>query len=246
MVTVSGNTVTTSNDFTLLAAQYGNATGPNSPSQSAAGTTSFPACPGANSSFLASTTLPPTPNDTACACVVNSLSCQFTPQTSNTTAILGDLLNFGCSSLGQAGGNCNDIAGNGATGTYGRMESCDPASKLSFVMTSFYEATNRNAQSCSFNGNATINKNAPSDTNGVNAAVSACLANSAATFTPTTPSNTPGSGSSGGGSGSNSGSGSSSSHNAAVGSKGLIFQSGAIGAGLMLVMTVAAGFLTLA
>lgn len=95
MVTISGDTVTTSDDFTRLAAQYGNATGPNSPSQSGAGSTSYPTCPQQNSTFLASTTLPPTPNDTACACVVDNLSCQFTPQTSNTTSILGELLNTG-------------------------------------------------------------------------------------------------------------------------------------------------------
>lgn len=126
MVTVSGSTVTTSADFDALVTAYTAASGPNSPSQSDAGSTSYPSCPGQNSTFLGSTNLPPTPSDSACACVVNSLSCQFTPQTSNTTAILGELLNFGCASLGSAGGNCNDIAGDGATGTYGRMEFCDP------------------------------------------------------------------------------------------------------------------------
>ena len=34
--------------------------------------------------------------------------------------------------------------------------------KLSFVMSQFYEATNRNAQSCSFGGNATVNSKAAS------------------------------------------------------------------------------------
>jgi len=249
MVTVSGSTVTTNSDFGRLVTQYSNATGPNSPSQSDAGSGTYPACPVANSSFLASTTLPPTPNDTACACVVNSLSCVFTPQTTNTTGILGPLLNTGCSLLGSAGGSCNDISGNGQTGVYGRLEFCDPSTKLSFVMTSYYEATNRNAQSCDFAGNATINKNAPSDTNAVNAAVSACLANSAAVFTPTTPSTSGGGSSSGGGSGNGGGSGSpSSSKNAALGQRGLLMdvKSGAIGTALMLVVTVAAGFMTLA
>ena len=92
MVTVDGNTVTVSDDFTRLAEQYGNASGPNTPSQSDAGSTQYPACPQQNSSFLASTTLPPTPNDSACDCVVNSLSCQFTPQTDNTSIIVGTLL----------------------------------------------------------------------------------------------------------------------------------------------------------
>lgn len=208
MVNISsdGSTVTVGDDYNRLVAQYSNATGPNDPSQASAGTTQYPTCPGQNSSFIASTTLPPTPNDTACACVVNTLSCQFTPQTSNTTGIVGTLLDEACGLLGQQGLNCNDIAGNGTTGTYGRLEFCDPASKLSFVMTEFYEATNRNAASCNFAGNATINQNAPSNTNNLNSAVSACLVNSAATFTPTTPATSSGGGSGSGGSGSSGGS----------------------------------------
>ena len=221
MVTVSGDTVTVSDDYTRLVTQYSQASGPNSPTMDTAGQTTFPACPGQNSSFLASTTLPSTPNDTACACVVNTLSCQFTPQTDNTTNILGELLDEACGLLGQQGLSCNDIAGNGSTGVYGRLEFCDPSSKLSFVMTEFYEATNRNAQSCDFAGNATINKNAPSDTNALNDAVSACLANTAATFTPTTPA----SGGSGGSSTNNGGSGGSSSpssKSSATGHKSLL------------------------
>lgn len=114
-------------------------------------------------------------------------------------------------------------------------------------MTSFYEASNRNAQTCDFQGNATINKNAPSDTNAVNAAVSACLSGSAAVFTPTTPS-TSGSGSGSGGSGSGGSGSPSSSKNAALGQRGMIMdvKSGAFGTALMLVVTVAAGFMTLA
>ena len=92
-----------------------------------------------------------------------------------------------CGLLGQNGGNCNDIAGSGSAGTYGRFAFCDPASKLSFVMTQFYEATDRNAASCDFAGNATINSNAPSNTNDENSAVSSCLSNAAATFTPSSP-----------------------------------------------------------
>jgi 1,3-beta-glucanosyltransferase GAS1 len=129
MVTISadGSTVTTSADFTALATQYGSTTPANSPSQAAAGATTYPACPQQNSSFLASTTLPPTPNDAACNCLENTLSCRFTPADSNYSQILGTLLDTACGLLGQAGGNCNDIASNGSSGTYGRVSSCDPS-----------------------------------------------------------------------------------------------------------------------
>lgn len=128
MVTIStdGTTVTPNSDFTALLAQYGQATPPNTPDQATAGNTNYPACPAQSTDLLASTTLPPTPNDAACQCLEKDLNCQFTPQTNNFTDIVGELLDTGCSLLGQSGGNCNDIAGNGSTGSYGRVSYCDP------------------------------------------------------------------------------------------------------------------------
>lgn len=129
MVTISsdGSTVTTSDDFTRLAAQYGNATGPTSPSQSSAGTTSYPSCPSQNSTFLASTTLPPTPNEAACDCLESTLTCQFTPHTANYTDIVGVLIDTACGLLGQNGGSCDAIGGNGSSGVYGAVSGCDPS-----------------------------------------------------------------------------------------------------------------------
>lgn len=68
-------------------------------------------------------------------------------------------------------------------------------------MSAFFDATNRNPQSCDFSGNASIVPNAPSPS-AAQAAATSCLANLAATFTPTSPATTSGSnGGSGGGSG---------------------------------------------
>ena len=126
MVAIDGNTVTPNEDFTRLEDQYGQVTFPTVPSQSDAGETQFGTCPPNDDNWLASTTLPPTPNDAACNCLESSLSCVFTPRTDNTSDIVGALLDFGCSSLGQVGGNCNDIASDGTTGSYGRIAFCDP------------------------------------------------------------------------------------------------------------------------
>ncbi|KAI0768590.1 Glucanosyltransferase-domain-containing protein [Trametes elegans] len=205
MVTVDGSSVTVSDDFNRLKAQFGNLTLPTTPSQSDAGSSTFASCPPTNSSWEASTKLPPTPNSDACKCLENIVSCQFTPKTTNTTGIVGSLLDLGCSLLGQNGGNCDDIGANGTTGTYGRVAFCDPATKLSFVMSEYYELTNRAATSCDFGGNATVNSNAPSSVSGANAAASSCLTNPSATFTPSKPSSTGGGSSSTGGSGSGSG-----------------------------------------
>ena len=125
-ISADGSTVTTSTDFANLQAAYGAVTFVNVPPQSSAPAATYPACPAQNSSFVASPTLPPTPNDAACRCLEANLDCVFNPQTSNTTSILGPLLDSACSLLGTSGGNCNSISANGQTGTYGLVASCDP------------------------------------------------------------------------------------------------------------------------
>jgi hypothetical protein len=183
MVTISadGSTVTTSADYDRLQQQYSKVSFINSPAQSAAGTATYPSCPPATALFNVSDTIPSTPNDAACSCIEKNLSCRFTPQTTNDTAIVGALLDQTCSFLGQQGGSCNDISSNGITGVYGRVSGCDPSIELSYVMSEYYEATNRNSQSCNFAGNATIN---PSASVSASAVASSCFANAAAIFTP--------------------------------------------------------------
>ncbi|OAX32148.1 glycoside hydrolase family 72 protein [Rhizopogon vinicolor AM-OR11-026] len=195
MVTIStdGSTVTTSSDFDNLKTQYGLASPPNSPSQSSAGTTSYPSCPQANSTWLASTSLPATPNLAACECLENNLSCQFTPTTNNYTAIVGSLLDYGCSIIGQAGGSCNAISANGSTGQYGPVSECDPTVMLSYVMSEYYIANGANAQACSFGGNGTVNSKAPSSAGSADTAASSCLASATSTSVPTLPAGSTGS-----------------------------------------------------
>lgn len=128
MVTISadGSTVQTSTDFDNLKTQYGQVSPPNTPSKSNAGSGTYPNCFSQNSTFLASNTLPPTPSNSACQCLENNLSCQFNPQTTNTSAIIGTLLDTACSLIGTKGGNCDAIASNGQTGQYGVVSECDP------------------------------------------------------------------------------------------------------------------------
>lgn len=125
-ISADGSTVTPLAEFNALATQYGLVNAPNTPLQSAAGNTAYPGCPAQNATWLASPNLPPTPDDAACACLEQNLSCQFTPEISNYTIVVGELLDTGCSLLAQAGGNCNDIASSGGSGTYGRVSYCDP------------------------------------------------------------------------------------------------------------------------
>lgn len=129
MVNISGSTVTVSDDFTRLKTQYGQATPPNSPAQGSTSDSQYPSCPSQNSTFIASGSLPPTPNDAACQCLEPKLPCVFSPPAgTNSTAINvinGQLLGTACGLLSTNGGNCNDIISNGTTGTYGRVSFCD-------------------------------------------------------------------------------------------------------------------------
>jgi hypothetical protein len=258
MVNISsdGTTVTPNTDFTNLATMYNAVSFINTPALSAAPSASYPSCPGQNSSFLASTTLPPTPSDSACQCLESSLSCQFNPQVANTTAIVGSLLDTACSLLGSAGGSCSPISANGQTGQYGEVSSCDPrkpvspylsslidtsttATMLSFVMSEYFEANKRNPQSCSFSGNGTVNSKA-STSSSASQIASSCLASATGTFVPTAPSSiSPGSTTTG------SGSKSGSTHGAAtavlVGDV-----RGLLGVFLMFAISVAGGLLSLA
>ena len=130
IVTVSGNTVTTGPDFDSLAAGYTAVTFINSPARGSSSVT-YPTCAAPSTAFVASNTLPPTPNDGACACVQRTTSCQFTPKVADYSAVVGQLIGAGCTLLSQTGGNCLDIGGDGQTGVYGRLAGCDPGKLLS-------------------------------------------------------------------------------------------------------------------
>ncbi|KAG2045291.1 carbohydrate-binding module family 43 protein/Glycoside hydrolase family 72 protein [Suillus americanus] len=242
MVTIStdGSTVTTSSDFTNLQTQYAAASPPNSPSQSGAGTATYPSCPQQNSSWLASNTLPSTPNYAACQCLENNLSCQFTPSTSNYTAIVGSLLDYACSLVGQSGGSCSAISSNGTTGQYGAVSGCDPTVMLSYVMSDYYIANGANVQSCSFGGNGTVNNKAPSSASAANTVSSSCLASASGTSVPTLPAGAP----SPSGSSSSSGGGSGSSPNAA--SVVLADARTLMGMGVLVAAGIASGLWTIA
>ncbi|EJD55302.1 hypothetical protein AURDEDRAFT_109680 [Auricularia subglabra TFB-10046 SS5] len=190
-VSEDGTTYAPNQDYANLQAQYGAVTLVTTPSQAEAGATQYPACAAPDgTNFLASNTLPPTPNQAACNCAVEkAFPCVYTPRTVNISAVLGPLFSFACSELGKKGDeSCAELAGDGAAGTYGRLSSCDPQTQLSFVFSAFYEANGLNAASCDFSGNATINPNAPTDAASANSAADTCLADAQGVSTPTGPS----------------------------------------------------------
>ncbi|KAJ6592701.1 Glucanosyltransferase-domain-containing protein [Mycena capillaripes] len=191
MATLSpdNTSVTTNADFDNLAAQYGKVDMGclNYPPQRKwQGSNGMSGCPGQGRSFEGNQTLPPTPDDKVCACVASKLGCSFKmPSNGDYTAVVGTLTGVVCELLPNVMGNCSDISANGARGVYGSMAMCDPVTRLSYAFSQYYELNARNADSCDFGGNATINKNSidsPAE------AINQCLTSPGAVFTPSTPS----------------------------------------------------------
>ena len=122
--TTSTSAITTNADFTRLEAQYAAVTLPTTVPTTA--TSATPACP-SDANQLSSNNLPPTPNAAECACLsARAWSCVAKPNL--TPAVIGSLLNTGCSLLGQNGSSCDAIAGNGQTGVYGNFVRRPPGS----------------------------------------------------------------------------------------------------------------------
>lgn len=85
------DSVETSADFDRLSAEYNRTTGPNSPAQSSQSQMTTD-CPAINGSLLASTDLPPTPDEAVCNCInQNAFACRVRPETAASPAIIGSL-----------------------------------------------------------------------------------------------------------------------------------------------------------
>ncbi|KAK7046521.1 1,3-beta-glucanosyltransferase [Favolaschia claudopus] len=236
MATLSADnkSVTTNADFDNLAAKFNGVTFVNTPAKGTAPTPTLPNCPAPSPpGWNVSNTIPPTPDDAACGCLANQLSCLFQPPTPDYMKLVGNLIGIACGLVIQAGGTCNDISSSGVSGTYGPVGMCDPTIKLSYVMSQFYELNNRVDAACSFSGNATANPKAnPSIL--ASAAASSCMP-SPRVFTPSPPPVlVPGAGGGGNGSTDNSHNGSSGPPNGGM--------SSTVSRGVLVGLTGAVGF----
>ncbi|KAF9214336.1 1,3-beta-glucanosyltransferase gas1 [Podila verticillata] len=119
------------------------------------------ACPAITPNWEASTVLPPTPSSSACECMMSSLGCVASGQ-ATSSASLGELLNSVCGMT-----SCEAIGTNGKTGVYGKYSFCSPSQKLSYIYNSYYTTVGqKSADSCNFNGMATLSFAATSSDEG--------------------------------------------------------------------------------
>lgn len=188
----SSGAVSTLADFGAFSSQIHAATptgvsaGSYSPTNTASST-----CPTVNADWnAASSPLPPTPNQSACDCMVASLSCKAVSGIDSDD--IGTLFGQVC---GYSNGKpCAGIARNTTTGTYGAYSMCNATEQLSYAFDTYYKLQNSASTACDFGGKASVVKaSAASSCNSVLAAASSAAAS--------------GGNSNGSGSGSGSGSG---------------------------------------
>ncbi|KAG8929851.1 1,3-beta-glucanosyltransferase gas1 [Tulasnella sp. 417] len=120
--------------------------------------------PPTSDALKAFTILPCTPVADRCECLEKrAISCVFSNTSSNNTAaIIEELMKFACSQTAWFGG-CAWLAGYGAQGAYGPFSGCSPTTKLSYVLSQYYQVSGRQDAACNFSGNATVIPTGPTD-----------------------------------------------------------------------------------
>ncbi|CCH46147.1 putative secreted protein [Wickerhamomyces ciferrii] len=195
LVKVSGDSVKTLDDFNYLSKELANISPTSAKSSDVSATTI--SCPSQAASWKASTDLPPTPEESVCECLSDSLSCVVSDDVAKKE--YGDLYGSVCGEI-----DCSGIQANASKGEYGTYSYCDDKTKLSFLLNEYYQQNGKKESACSFDGSASLNSGAST--------ASSCSSVLSAASNSQSVSGSSGSGSSGSsGSGSSSSGGSSSS-----------------------------------
>ncbi|CCE79442.1 Piso0_001504 [Millerozyma farinosa CBS 7064] len=148
LVSVSGSSVSTMDDFNSLKSQLGSIS-PSTANTKSVSSVSATSCPSTGADWSASTNLPPTPDETICNCMYDSLSCVIDSDVSSSD--YSDLYSYVCDEI-----DCAGITGNGTTGKYGTYSPCTDEERLSFVLNLYYENNGASKSACSFNGKGSI------------------------------------------------------------------------------------------
>jgi len=108
-------------------------------------------CPAVGDGWEASEVLPPTPDDSICACMMKSISCKASSRAK--TDDIGELLGWIC---GDAQTDCSGISTDSAEGHYGAFSMCDPKEKLSWALNAYYMSQDEAEDACDFDGKAEL------------------------------------------------------------------------------------------
>ncbi|KAL1877566.1 hypothetical protein VTK73DRAFT_8555 [Phialemonium thermophilum] len=153
LVRVNGNTATPMKNYASLKSRLAAAT-PSSTSSSAYKPTNSPAaCPQVSEDWVASNSLPPTPDKDLCQCMFDSLSC--VPKANLDPDNYGDIFGYICGAQPSA---CTGINGNVTSGVYGAFSMCSDEQKLGYVLDAYYKSQQSSSSACDFKGQAQVTK----------------------------------------------------------------------------------------
>ncbi|KAL9603655.1 MAG: hypothetical protein Q9219_000974 [cf. Caloplaca sp. 3 TL-2023] len=139
-------------DFTALSSQIAKVTPSGVAMASYSPTNKAQACPTQGSVWAANETLPPSPNEAVCSCMVQSLNC--TAKSSISDDDIKTNFDYLCDP--SNGDFCSGILANGSTGVYGAYSMCNTQERISWAFNAFFmdQTTNnkQNTDPCNFQG----------------------------------------------------------------------------------------------
>lgn len=145
----SNGDVLTLTDFNNLKSQLADIDPTYATADSASSSATVTTCPTIDADWSATTVLPPTPDESVCDCMVDSLSCVVDDSVDSDD--YADLFSYVCGEI-----DCGGVTANGTTGDYGAYSPCDAKAQLDFVLNLYYSENGESSSACDFDGSATI------------------------------------------------------------------------------------------
>ncbi|KAF7546255.1 hypothetical protein G7Z17_g8565 [Cylindrodendrum hubeiense] len=149
LVNISSGTATKMTDFAYLKKKVRAASPVGVKKSAYTSSKTAASCPTVNSTWAASSNLPPTPNQSACSCITNSSSC--VPADGLSSTKYSAIFDYIC---GENSTLCDPINGNATTGIYGTFSMCSDVDKLAYVLNAYYKSQDSASTACDFDGKA--------------------------------------------------------------------------------------------
>lgn len=150
LVKISNDKASKLADYNKLKTRVVSATPSGTSSAAYTPTNSAASCPALSDTWVANKVLPPTPDDSLCTCMYNSVGC--VPASSLKTKAYADIFDYIC---GENSELCAGINGNATTGVYGAYSMCTQKQKLAYVLDQYYKDQDSASTACDFDGQAT-------------------------------------------------------------------------------------------
>ncbi|CDK28542.1 unnamed protein product [Kuraishia capsulata CBS 1993] len=149
LVTIDDDSVSTLDDFGYYSSEIASVS-PTSATSASVTAVNTLKCNSTYTSWKAKNTLPPTPQDSVCSCMSNSLSCIVSDDVDEDD--YSDLFSTVCGLVST----CVGINADASSATYGAYSFCSSKEKLSFVLDLYYQEQDGDSSACDFDGSATL------------------------------------------------------------------------------------------